>query len=127
MKASPLAPSLKMLTEKQRVGYKAEEKALSFLNEKGLVLEERNFRCRFGEIDLIMRDGNALVFVEVRKRKNRVFGGALASVSVHKQTKMVATARFYLLNRRPVPPCRFDIVAFEGDRCQWLKNVIEAA
>ena len=127
MKAHPLAPSLKMLTEKQRTGYKAEEKALSFLSEKGLVLEKRNFRCRFGEIDLIMRDGNALVFVEVRKRKNSAFGGALASVSVAKQTKMVATARFYLLNCRPVPPCRFDVIAFEGDRCQWLKNVIDAA
>ena len=62
--------SSKMLSESQNIGYKAEENALSFLVRQGLDVVERNFRCRFGEIDLIMRDGDVLVFVEVRKRKN---------------------------------------------------------
>ena len=61
--------SSKMLSESQNIGYKAEENALSFLVRQGLDVVERNFRCRFGEIDLIMRDGDVLVFVEVRKRK----------------------------------------------------------
>ena len=60
--------SSKMLSESQNIGYKAEENALSFLVRQGLDVVERNFRCRFGEIDLIMRDGDVLVFVEVRKR-----------------------------------------------------------
>lgn len=115
----------RMHAEKQKIGYEAEENALSFLTGKGLVLVDRNFRCRFGEIDLIMREGETLVFVEVRKRKNRVFGGALASVSAEKQKKLARTANVYLLGCRHVPLCRFDVVAFDGDGCQWLKNVIE--
>ena len=114
-----------MLSEKQAIGYKAEEKALSFLKERGLTVVERNFRCRFGEIDLIMQDNEVLVFVEVRKRKNLGFGGAAASVSYAKQQRLVKTARFYLLGSHRVPSCRFDVLAFDGDQCQWLKNVIE--
>lgn len=115
----------RMYAGKQKIGYKAEENALSFLTGKGLTLVERNFHCRFGEIDLIMRDGETLVFVEVRKRKNRSFGGAVASVSAEKQRKLVKTANMYLLGCRHMPLCRFDVVAFDGDDCQWLKNVIE--
>ena len=114
-----------MHAEKQNIGYKAEEKALSFLAERGLKVVERNFRCRFGEIDLIMLEGEVLVFIEVRKRKNRVFGGAAASVSPTKQQRLVRTAKFYLLGCAHIPICRFDVVAFDGTECQWLKNVIE--
>ena len=115
----------KMLSESQNTGYKAEENALSFLIRQGLKVVERNFRCRFGEIDLIMRDGDVLVFVEVRKRKNGFFGGALASISTSKQRRLVSTARFYLSRTSFLPSCRFDVVAFDGNECQWLKNVIE--
>ncbi len=114
-----------MHTEKQNIGYKVEEKALSFLAGKGLKVIERNFRCRFGEIDLVMQEGEILVFVEVRKRKNRFFGGAAASVSRTKQQKLVKAANFYLLGRYHMLVCRFDVIAFDGDECQWLKNVIE--
>ena len=117
--------SSKMLTESQNTGYKAEENALSFLTRQGLTTIERNFRSRFGEIDLIMRDGEVLVFVEVRKRKNRFFGGALASISTVKQRRLVNTARFYLSRMTFLPSCRFDVIAFDGNECQWLKNVIE--
>ena len=125
LKANPVAASSKILSEKQIVGYKAEEKALSFLEEHGLILVERNFRCRFGEINLIMRDNDVLVFVEVRKRKNSTFGGAAASVSYAKQQRLVRTARFYLSGNHRIPVCRFDVFVLDGDRCQWLKNVIE--
>ena len=117
--------SSKMLTESQNTGYKAEENALSFLARQGLKVVERNFRCRFGEIDLIMRDGDVLVFVEVRKRKNGFFGGALASISMAKQRRLVSTARYYLSRTSFLPSCRFDVVAFDGNECRWLKNVIE--
>lgn len=60
-------------TERQQTGIKAENDALTFLQGQGLIPITRNFRCRFGEIDLIMQDGNTLVFIEVRKRKNRLY------------------------------------------------------
>ena len=118
--------SCKISPDKQGIGSLAEEDALQFLLGSGLNLLERNYRCRFGEIDLIMLDGSELVFVEVRKRKNMDFGGAAQSVSHAKQSRLIKTAKHFLMKYRQVPPCRFDVIAIEGDRCQWLKNVIEA-
>ncbi len=118
--------SCKISPDKQGIGSQAEEDALQFLLGSGLNLLERNYRCRFGEIDLIMLDGSELVFVEVRKRKNMDFGGAAQSVSHAKQSRLIKTAKHFLMKYRQVPPCRFDVIAIEGDRCQWLKNVIEA-
>lgn len=125
LKANPVVSSSRILSEKQIIGYKAEEKALFFLEERGLKVVERNFRCRFGEIDLIMQDNDVLVFVEVRKRKYPAFGSAAASVSRAKQQKLIRAARFYLHGSHRIPSCRFDVLAFDGDQCQWLKNVIE--
>lgn len=118
--------SCKIPEDKRTVGLQAEEDALQFLLQNGLSLVERNYRCRFGEIDLIMLDGNGLVFVEVRKRKNMDFGGAVQSVSFAKQSRLIKTARHFLMKYRQAPACRFDVIAMEGDQCQWLKNAIEA-
>ncbi len=79
-------------TERQQTGTKAEDDALAFLQGQGLTPVTRNFRCRSGEIDLIMQDGNTLVFVEVRKRKNRLYGGAAASITPAKQQKLIKNA-----------------------------------
>ena len=113
-------------TERQQTGAKAEDDALAFLQAQGLKPVTRNFRCRSGEIDLIMQDGNTLVFVEVRKRKNRLYGGAAASITPAKQQKIIKTAYFYLQRYKTLPACRFDVVAWDGNACQWLKNTIEA-
>ena len=113
-------------TERQQTGTKAEDDALAFLQGQGLTPVTRNFRCRFGEIDLIMREGSTLVFVEVRKRKNRLYGGAAASITPAKQQKIIKTAHFYLQRYKTLPACRFDVVAWDGNACQWLKNTIEA-
>lgn len=126
MKERQVISSCKISPDKQGIGSQAEEDALQFLLGSGLNLLERNYRCRFGEIDLIMLDGSELVFVEVRKRKNMDFGGAAQSVSHAKQSRLIKTAKHFLMKYRQVPPCRFDVIAIEGDRCQWLKNVIEA-
>ncbi len=112
-------------TERQLTGKKAEDDALAFLQGKGLMPITRNFRCRLGEIDLIMSDGNTLVFIEVRKRKNRLYGGAAASITTGKQQKIIKTAHFYLQRYKTLPSCRFDVVAWDGNECQWLKNTIE--
>lgn len=105
-------------------GSAAEDLALRLLQARGLVLVERNFRCRLGEIDLVMRDGQATVFVEVRFRADGRHGSAAETVSRAKQQRLAAAARFYL-QRRPAAargPCRFDVVAITGTELEWLRG-----
>ena len=113
-------------TAKQVEGQAGEDAALDHLRKSGLKLVERNFRCKAGEIDLIMQEGSTLVFVEVRKRSNPRFGGAAASVTWQKQRRLIRAAQFYLLRFRDPPPCRFDVVALEAGQTNWLRNAIEA-
>lgn len=108
-------------------GEQAEQAALDYLLAAGLTLVARNWRCRRGEIDLIMREGATLVFVEVRLRSNRAFGGAAASIGHAKQQRLLAAAQSYLQTLPAMPRCRFDAFCFEGDRIDWLKNCLEAA
>ena len=105
-------------------GALAEEAAAEFLKGRGLRLLERNYSCRFGEIDLIMRDGHTLVFVEVRYRRNRSFGGAIESITVAKREKLLRTARHYMAATRGFPACRFDAVLLNGDtqEIEWIEN-----
>ncbi|MBK9606385.1 MAG: YraN family protein [Betaproteobacteria bacterium] len=108
-------------------GVAAEELAARYLAAQGLRVVARNYRCRFGEIDLIAWDGAALVFVEVRLRRGSRFGGALASITPAKQRKLVATARCYLAGLRNEPACRFDAIlldALDAERIEWLRDII---
>jgi putative endonuclease len=118
--------SSRALTEQQARGLQGEEEALAYLQQKGLTLVERNFRCRTGEIDLIMHDHGVIVFVEVRKRGNLQYGGAAASVTATKQARLVSAAQVFLKRYASMPQCRFDVVAIEAGKLNWLKNVIEA-
>lgn len=113
-------------TAKQIAGDAGEERALDYLQQQGLTLIERNFRCKGGEIDLILQDRKALVFVEVRKRADGRHGGAAASVTVHKQRRLIVAAQVFLQRYKMPPPCRFDVIAIEADNLHWLKNAIEA-
>ncbi len=92
---------------------------------QGLKLRMRNYLCKLGEIDLVMSAGKTLVFVEVRYRKNNHFGGAAASVTPAKQQKLRRAAHCYLqakgLNESQ-QPCRFDLVACEGNDVHWIPN-----
>ncbi|HEX8602123.1 MAG TPA: YraN family protein [Pseudoduganella sp.] len=90
-----------------------------------MVLVARNFLCKGGELDLVMCDGPHLVFVEVRRRRSRAFGGAAASITPAKQRRMKLAAQVFLLRYRKLPPCRFDVVAIDGDTIGWLKNVLD--
>jgi putative endonuclease len=105
-------------------GAMAEAAAEEFLNGHGLRLLERNYRCRFGELDLVMRDGDTLVFVEVRYRGSNSFGGAVASITAAKREKLLRAARHYMATRREIPACRFDAVLLSGDThdLEWIKN-----
>lgn len=112
----------------QRRGDRAEAAALALLQDAGLVLLARNLACRAGELDLVMRDGDVLVFVEVRARSSARYGGAAASVGVDKQRRLQrAAARFLpVLARRhwsgALPRCRFDVIALEADGPLWLRG-----
>ena len=110
-----------------RPGAAAEEMAAEFLSGHGLRIIARNYRCRFGEIDLVAKDGDTLVFVEVRLRRNRSFGGAIGSIDRTKQKKLTLTARHYLSRLRIEPACRFDAVlldTLDARRIEWLRDII---
>ncbi|MES2831984.1 MAG: YraN family protein [Pseudomonadota bacterium] len=113
-------------TARQIIGAAGESQALGYLQDQGLTLVTQNFRCKVGEIDLIMRHGETLVFIEVRARASSQYGGAAASVTPAKQRRLIRAAQFYLQRFRAVPPCRFDVVAIDAGVMQWLKNAIEA-
>ena len=111
-------------TGRQLAGDAGEDAALAHLQRQGLTLVERNFRCRGGELDLIMRDGATMVFVEVRKRAGSAFGGAAASIGPAKQARLVKAAETWLQRYRMPPACRFDVIAIDGDALSWLRNAI---
>ena len=112
-------------------GNAAEDAALAHLLAAGLTLVERNYRTPGrggGEIDLVMREaGGTLVFVEVRARAGTTHGGAAASVGGVKQRRIVLAARHYLMRHKSPPPCRFDVVAIDGDHIEWLKAAFDTA
>jgi putative endonuclease len=107
----------------------AEALAAEFLQTHGLVIVERNWRRRVGELDLIARDGDVVVFVEVRLRRRADFGGAAASITSAKRARMIAAANAYLAGLPRTPPCRFDAVlldALDRARIEWLRDVVAA-
>lgn len=111
---------------KSLLGQSAEARAAAYLEAQGLKCVARNWRCRFGEIDLVMHDGATLVFVEVRLRTRNDYGGAAASVTPAKQKKLLAAARQYLAGLKTLPPCRFDVVALEGTaNPEWIRNAFD--
>jgi putative endonuclease len=123
---------LPRLSPTQRRGTDYEERALDLLAHAGLRPLARNLRCRAGEIDLAMRDGETLVLVEVRARSGGHFGGAAASIDRMKQARLIRAAHCVLprLTARHwmgrAPRVRFDVVAFEGGTPVWLKHAFEA-
>lgn len=107
-------------------GLEAEQQAAAYLVAQGLRLVDRNWRCKGGEIDLVMRDGATLAFVEVRSRAGMGFGGAAASITRGKQARVILAARHYLMTKGLDAPCRFDVVLVQDGRLEWLKGAFEA-
>ncbi|MBN8728199.1 MAG: YraN family protein [Xanthomonadales bacterium] len=113
-----------------------EELALAHLEGAGLRLLTRNFTCRLGELDLVMRDGEVLVFVEVRYRRNPApggFGDGVESVGTAKRMRLVRAAGMFLAAhpRLANQPCRFDVVAISGaagaEGLDWRRNAFDAS
>ncbi|MES2150107.1 MAG: YraN family protein [Pseudomonadota bacterium] len=113
------------LSRLQHQGQQWEQEALRYLQKRGLRLVEANFRCKGGEIDLVMRDGEALVFVEVRQRAGSDHGGAAASIGPAKIRRLLHAAQFYLQRFACMPACRIDVVAIDGTVIAWLPNALE--
>lgn len=112
---------------RSRSGQRAEEHARRFLETHGLALVTSNYRSRHGEIDLIMRDGPQLVFVEVRYRRHQHYGGALASIDRRKQARLIHTANRYLQSSGHRGATRFDVVALDARfNIQWIPNAFDA-
>ncbi len=117
------------------IGQAAEDLACRYLQDQGLHLIERNYRCKRGEIDLVMRDASSVVFVEVRYRRNNRFGSGAESVNRYKQAKLIATALHYLQSNKAAAksPARFDVISvtLQGEvghttEIQWIKNAFDA-
>lgn len=108
-------------------GTAAEEQAHAYLLTQGLQPVCRNFRCKQGELDLVMRDGGTLVIIEVRYRKTNRYGSALESITLQKQSRIIAAAQHYLLQHKLACPVRFDVVALSGNASsiQWIKNAFQ--
>jgi putative endonuclease len=124
---------LRTLLTSQASGQLAEDKALVYLQQRGLKLVERNFRCKGGEIDLILTEPaphkgaqELLVFVEVRQRSSQRFGGAAASVTSGKQARLILAAQVFLQRYRYPPACRFDVLAMDDKNMDWIKQAFDA-
>ena len=125
------------MTTTREQGQYTESLACQYLEDKGFKLLERNFHCRFGEIDLIMLQNNSLVFVEVRYRRSNNFGSGAESVTTNKQSKLIKTASVYLQQHAKLSkyPARFDIISISGSietinikniDFDWIENAFGA-
>lgn len=117
----------------RKAGAVFEERAYGELTRAGLKLLERNYTTRYGELDLVMRDGEVIVFVEVRHRVRAGHGDAIASITATKQSRLIQTAQLWLAAhpQHAHRACRFDVVSYDGPvdnaSMNWLRSAFEAA
>jgi putative endonuclease len=109
----------------KQIGDAGEELAARHLVGHGLKVLARNFRVKGGELDLVCADGDATVFIEVRRRASAEFGGAAYSITARKQQRLVLAARHWLA-RHGDCACRFDCILIDGERLEWVKNAFAA-
>ncbi|MBA1271969.1 YraN family protein [Stutzerimonas azotifigens] len=121
-----------MSEDRQSSGRAAEALALTHLKRNGLRLVAQNWLCRSGELDLVMLDGDTVVFVEVRYRRHEAWGGALESVDARKQQKLIKAAQLFLQKetRWAKHPCRFDVIALSAatqpSEPNWIRNAFDS-
>jgi putative endonuclease len=110
----------------QQIGFAAEKYARDYLVKQGLRWITSNYRCRWGEVDLIMKDANHLVFIEVRSRVSDAYGGAIESITYSKRQKILKTATHYMTvkNSYNTFSARFDVISIQGSaaKVEWIKN-----
>lgn len=122
--------------DRKKLGDRGEYLAEDYLKQKGLHVVCRNFNCKQGEIDLICRDGKALVFVEVRYRSQTRHGSSVETVDWHKQQKIISAAQRYLQLQKlsESMPCRFDVIGIDSARADarspsvvWIKDAFQVS
>ncbi len=107
-------------------GEQSEQLACDYLLQQGLQIKDRNFRCKYGELDIIMQESNTLVIVEVRFRKSDKYGGALESITRKKQSRIIAATQYYLMKNKLRNTIRFDVIALSTDTdINWIKNAFQ--
>ena len=111
----------------RQIGTLYEEKTALYLSKQGIKITEKNFTCKYGEIDLIGKDGDYIVFIEVKYRKNNAAGGPSYAVDHKKQNRICRAADVYLLKNGYgfSLPCRFDVVLVTGERMEYIKNAFD--
>lgn len=111
-------------SQNRKIGAAYEEKAAAYLKEQGYHILAQNFICRQGELDIVAKDKEYLVFVEVKYRKSGMYGQAIESISYQKMKRIYATARYYMYcnNFSENTPCRFDVIAFENQEMIHIKD-----
>ena len=115
-----------MAQNKRKTGAAYEQAAGYYLEQQGYVILQYNYRCRVGEIDLIARDGDCLVFCEVKYRRSGSWGNPLEAVDARKQYRISRCARYYMMEKRLGDiPCRYDVIGIEGSRITLIKNAFE--
>jgi len=114
-----------MMKKGHRAGQWGEEIACEYLRNKGYEIVERNWHSRFGEVDIIAREGDTLVFVEVKVRAGSGFGGPEAALTTRKRERITATARAYLSEVDADLPVRFDFVALIGEKVKLYRNAFQ--
>jgi putative endonuclease len=117
-----------MAAHKKKTGDHAEQRACKFLQAHGLKVITQNYRCKLGEIDLIMQDGEDVVFVEVRSRISLDYGSAIESISRNKQKKVINTSLCFLQQRNWLDKknCRFDVIGIHQHDLEWIKDAFTA-
>ena len=107
---------------KRQKGAFYEDAAVKFLENNGVIILEKNYRCRLGEIDIIGIDNDALVFFEVKYRTGDMFGSPLEAIDVRKQRKIISVAKYYLAYKNNDKFIRFDAIGIDREKIDWVKN-----
>ena len=112
----------------RKTGSEKEQLACRYLTQNGYEIVATNYRCRYAEIDIVARDAGQLVFVEVKYRRNKKYGGSLYAISPKKIRNISLCARYYIYKERVLPdtPVRFDVIAMDGDEIMHVKNAFDA-
>lgn len=110
----------------RKTGIEGESRAVDFLKDKGYEILERNYSCKIGEIDIVAKDKDTLVFVEVKTRKNTFFGMPVEAITPAKVRNIIGVARYYLLSHRlHGVDCRFDVICILKERIEHIENAFE--
>ncbi len=113
------------MNTRERLGRAGEEIACEYLREQGYSIIERNWRCRFGEIDIVARDGDEIAFVEVKSRSRPGYGGPVEALTRRKRERIITAARMYLSQTESDLAVRFDLVAIQGEDVSLFKGAFQ--